>query len=122
MSAIRYTVHTLASGQPRAYADSRLHVRVTIEELDPMKYKHTDADWVPRYYNEVRIQDLLERLQCGFMRKHTPKHGLEVRLDWLKPIDPYTIGDPNPPKRAFGKPGEQVSHIWEFQVTSPFTD
>jgi hypothetical protein len=87
-----------------------------------MKARHTDDDWVPVFYNVDRIQDLLERLHVGFMRKHTPKHGLETRLDWLRPIEPYKIGDPNPPKRAFGKPGDLVPHIWEFQVTSPFTD
>ncbi len=122
MSKKRYTVETLAAGQPRAYADSVYHVRVTVEETDPMKVRHTDADWVPVYYNEENIQPLLERLQCGFMRKHTPKHGLEIRLDWLKPIDPFKIGDPNPPLRVWGKAGELVSHIWEFHVTSPFTD
>ncbi len=120
MSKYRYTIEILASGQPRAYADSIRHVRVTVEETDPMLYNSNE--FIPWIMPESSIIPLLERLQCGFMKKHTPQHWLEPRLDWLKPIDPYKIGDPNPPPRVWGKSGELVSHIWEFHVTSPFTD
>lgn len=124
MSAKRYTVNTIRSGQPRAYADSCLTVRVTFEETDPMLV--SSDTFLPNYLSAQTVEGILTNiLKCGFIstRRQERSHGLESYLDYLKPIDPKKIGDPDfNEKRVFGKPGTEVSHVWEFQVISPFTD
>ncbi len=118
MGQTRITINTLRSGQPRAYADSVTQVRVTFEQTDPMLLK-SDA-FIPMILPESAVVPWLKNLRCGFIEERNPKHGLEPHLVYLVPIDPVKIGDPG--VRAWGKPNEFVSHIWEFQVVSPFTD
>jgi hypothetical protein len=102
----RYRVDYLASGQPRPYADSRNHVRLTIDLFRAWLGDPNDArsEWVPNdSWGEDEIRALLPHLRCGFIATTAKerKHGLEPYLDWLR-------------KTAPG--------VWEFHVTSPYTD
>ena len=99
----RYRIDILASGQPRPYADSRRHVRLTIDHFRAWLGDPNDerSEWVPNDgWSEEEIRALLPLLRCGFITKE-PTHGLDSRLDWLR-------------KTAPG--------VWEFHVTSPYTD
>lgn len=105
----RYTVETLASGQPRPYADSRLHVRLTIEYHfqwlgDP---NHEKSEWRPSLfkYTEDEMKALLRALKCGFPQTDQPK-------DWADSVLLY-LKQPKP---------EEEPHIWEFYTTSAYTD
>lgn len=113
----RITIETLAAGQPRAYADSRTHVRVTWE----MYYPKVRADqeegtgegqygWRPNpYVKEEKVRKVLPALDCGFTdftyppkdRAATPGDYYATRLEWLREISPG---------------------VWEFYTTSAFTD
>jgi hypothetical protein len=99
----RYTVEYLASGQPRAYADSRMHVRLTIEVFfawlgDP---KDPRSKWSPNEtWNEEQIRALLPHLRCGFTENAEYSLG-RSRLDWLKQVSPG---------------------VWEFHTTEPYND
>lgn len=99
----RYTVEVLASGQPRAYADSRTHVRVTIEWFvawmgDP---KDSRSKWQPNEtWTEAQIRGLLPHLRCGFTENTEWALG-RAKLDWLKQITPG---------------------VWEFYTSEPFND
>lgn len=107
MVATRITIETLASGQPRPYADTIRHVRVTFE----CRIFRLDDDWKPwdeRTKEEV-VRDWLNRLQCGFTefvyppkdREATTEDHYRTRLDWLKQVAPG---------------------VWEFHTTTAFTD
>ena len=96
----RYTIQTLAAGQPRPYADTIRHVRVTMEWVP---WNNSAEGWQPDPANVPEaIHDRLKGLQCGFTAKTAKEvEWYESRLDWLR----------NP------EPG-----VWEFHITSPYTD
>jgi hypothetical protein len=99
----RCTVEILTSGQPRAYADSRSHVRVTIEWFfawlgDP---KDPRSVWKPNEtWTEEEIRKLLPHLRCGFTENTEWRLG-RVKLDWLKQVSPG---------------------VWEFHTSEPYND
>ncbi len=99
----RYTVETLASGQPRPYADSRTHVRLTIEVFfawlgDP---KDERSHWKPAQgWTEEQIKGLLRQMKVGFP-DDVPRDWADAKLQWLK---------------------ETAPGIWEFYSTSAYTD
>jgi hypothetical protein len=103
----RYTVETIASGQPRPYADTIHHVRVTFEHVPWLngKDEFEPACWD----NEEAVRDVLQGLRCGFTdfayppkdRPSTTEDYYRTRLDWLKRVEP---------------------NVWEFHTTSAFTD
>lgn len=99
----RYTVEILASGQPRAYADSRSHVRVTIECFfawlgDP---KDPRSKWNPNEtWKEEEIRKLLPHLRCGFTENTKWELG-HAKLDWLKQVSPG---------------------VWEFHTSELYND
>jgi hypothetical protein len=105
----RYTVQTIASGQPRAYADTINHVRVTFEWVPYKKREDGEelafepcANWTPE-----AAQHALKGLCCGFTdfdyktAEPTMDNHFRTRLDWLREVAPG---------------------VWEFHTTSPFTD
>lgn len=99
----RYTVDILTSGQPRPYADSRSHVRVTIEWFfawlgDP---KDLRSEWRSNdSWTEEQIRALLPHLRCGFTENTEWKLG-HARLDSLKQVSPG---------------------VWEFHTSEPYND
>lgn len=110
----RYTVETLASGQPRPYADTIHHVRVTFESNG-----WKDGSEVgPSFMNEAAVRRRLVGLTCGFVEK-TKKEAdwFDTRLDWLKPID----GKPASAVILSGDPNQIIASVWEFHTTSPYT-
>jgi hypothetical protein len=95
----RYTVEILASGQPRAYADSRSHARLTVEWL-PTSLKG-DAKWQPNdTWTEEQVRALLPHLRCGFTENTVWRLG-ESKLDWLRQVSPG---------------------VWEFHTSEPYND
>lgn len=112
----RYTIEVLASGQPRAYADSYLRVQVFFEHTsysglmnDGTNHPLLEGNFSPWWMNEEVARRKLESLPCGFITTTYDQRqfGLEPYLQYLKPILP----------REDGK-----AYIWEFCVVSPFTD
>lgn len=96
--SIRITIETLASGQPRAYADTRHHARVTVEY---QMTKHSGPVWEPNsYLKEDKIRKMLLALDCGFT-EHTVYELGKTKLDWLRNTGPG---------------------VWEFHTTDPFCD
>ena len=99
----RYTVEILASGQPRAYADSRSHVRVTMEVFfawlgDP---NDSRSEWKSMTgWSEEQVRALLPHLKCGFTENTEWKLG-SSKLDWLKQVSPG---------------------VWEFHTSEPYND
>lgn len=102
----RYTISTLAAGQPRPYADTIHHVRVTMEWVP----WGGEREWTPDPANNLEaIKDRLAGLCCGFTdftyppkdREATTEDYFRTRLDWLRNTAPG---------------------VWEFHTTSPFTD
>jgi hypothetical protein len=99
----RYTVEILASGQPRPYADSRSHVRVTIEVFRAWLGDPNDSrsKWCPNEtWTEKEIRALLPHLRCGFTENTEWKLG-HAKLDWLKQMSPG---------------------VWEFHTSEPYND
>jgi hypothetical protein len=119
----RYTIETLAAGQPRPYADTVHHVRVTMEWV-PYKKRESDDEYQfePSTFEEPLARQVLAGLRCGFIdfdykpakylldydvgsststAEKTMDNYFRTRLDWLR----------NP------EPG-----VWEFHTTSPYTD
>lgn len=104
----RYTVETLAAGQPRAYADTIHHVRVTFEWVP---YKKREPGEEPTFepvlnWTEEGVSKHLKGLMCGFTDfKCPPSPSMDdyfrTRLDWLKEVSPG---------------------VWEFHTTSAYTD
>lgn len=90
----------LASGQPRAYADSRTIAKVTFEYL--VSYGPEKGQWKPAFDNleEEKVRAILRALPCGFTDKE-PEHWASSRLNYLR-------------KKGPG--------VWQFQVDSPYTD
>lgn len=99
----RVTVEVLASGQPRAYADSRSHVRVMFEYFfawlgdpnDPRSEWRLNDTW-----KEAEVRALLPHLRCGFTENTEWKLG-ESKLDWLR---------------------ETAPGVWEFHTSEPYND
>jgi hypothetical protein len=102
----RYTVEVLQSGQPRPYADHIRHMRVTFEWIPYTA--EPSPDWaLSPINNEQAVKDYLKGLCCGFTdfkleqgNTSTEDH-YKSRLDWLRLVSPG---------------------VWEFHVTTPFTD
>jgi hypothetical protein len=100
----RITIETLASGQPRAYADTIHHVRVTFEDvpwIGPNEGFKPCENW-----KEESVRQQLKGLMCGFTEFVCPKNPtmdehFRTRLDWLRNTAPG---------------------VWEFHTTSPYTD
>lgn len=109
MSKRRYTVEVIAAGQPRPYADTIRHVRVTLEWQGMEGFRNKDAPFVPsENLTEEAIKMLLPGLQAGFTDYiYDPKVDASMdayfrtRLDWLRQIEPG---------------------VWEFHTTSPYDD
>jgi hypothetical protein len=94
MSKQRITIETLASGQPRPYANTILCVRVTFEhDWDGKGWRASSLD---RNLAIARLQVL----GCGFPDKE-PENWASTQLDWLRCTAPG---------------------VWEFHTTTPFTD
>lgn len=116
MSKRRYTVETLAAGQPRPYADSIHHVRVTFEWNG---WAEDDAELEPNFISEDAARRQLLTLSCGFLEKtKVEAHWADTRLDWLKPIG----GKPASEVIPHGDPNQICASVWEFHTTSPYTD
>ncbi len=99
----RYLVDILASGQPRPYADSRSHVRLTIEVFFAWLGNPKDprSSWRPALgFDEDKIRGLLPHLRCGFTEHTTWELG-HSKLDWLKEIS---------------------DGVWEFHTSEPYND
>ncbi len=101
----RIDLEYLASGQPRPYADSRSHVRITFTYFfawlgDP---KDARSEWRPRdHFTEEEVKAILLTLKCGFPTKPNEES------DWAAPKLQYLK------KTAPG--------VWEFYTTSAYTD
>lgn len=101
----RITIETLAAGQPRAYADTINHVRITFEWI--RYWDNPEKKFVPvSPMSEERVREDLKGLKCGFTEFICPKNPtmdehFRTRLDWLKEVEPG---------------------VWEFHTTSPYTD
>jgi hypothetical protein len=94
MSKQRITIEVLASGQPRPYADSRLHVRATFE------HDWNGKGYQPSIWTEDIVKAQLIALACGFPTTEP--------ADWASPV-----------LRSF----EQTAPgVWEFVVTEAYTD
>lgn len=103
----RFTVQTIASGQPRAYADTINHVRVLLEHVP---YVGGDGDkWEPNADLSVDgAKRIIAGLSCGFTdftyppkdREATTEDYFRPRLDWIKSTAPG---------------------VWEFRTTSAYT-
>ncbi len=109
--ARRITIETLAAGQPAAYKDTRLHVRVTFEHVP---YTSLDLEFVEHNVPEEYVRKVLLGLNCGFtekVRKDPDCNWWDTRLDWLRPVET----DP-------GNPKETLAYVWEFHTTTPYTD
>jgi hypothetical protein len=106
MSKYRYTVETLKAGQPRPYADTIAHVRVTMEVMQTWR---GSTEWEPNpATNTEWVYPILKGLCCGFTDfvydpKTMPSQDayFRTRLDWCKMVEPG---------------------VWEFHTTSAFTD
>jgi hypothetical protein len=99
----RVSVEILASGQPRAYADSRKHVRVTFEFFFAWLGNRNDprSNWKPNdHWTEEEVRKLLPHLKCGFTESTEWRLG-HSRLDWLKQVSPG---------------------VWEFHTSEPYND
>lgn len=114
--ARRYTVETLAAGQPRPYADTIRHVRVTFEHVS---WDKPSGGLQPNFTSEEAVRRCLPGLLCGFTEKtRADVEWFETRLDWLKPID----GKPASEVIHGGDPKQICASVWEFHTTTPFTD
>lgn len=113
MATWKYTVEILASGQPRPYADSRTHGRITFETdyYGPDKEKHGTLQKAV-HIKEDRARKVLSGLGHGFTEFRYPQDCADpakpstgdyfrMRLDWLKEIEPG---------------------VWEWHTTSAYTD
>lgn len=83
MSKARYTVETLQAGQPRAYADSVYHYRVTIEWQGLEGYKNKDAPFKLHDWSPDIVKSKLRSLTHNW--KDDPKWW-EPKLDYIKRI------------------------------------
>lgn len=110
----RYTVETIQNGQPRPYADTVRHVRVSFERGGP-----SPKQIEPAFMQEAVVRSFLKTLMCGFTEKSKDEvDWFETRLDWLRPMD----GKPASEVIPHGDPNQTVASVWEFHTTSPFTD
>ncbi|MGQ3081043.1 MULTISPECIES: hypothetical protein [Alphaproteobacteria] len=101
----RFTIETLAAGQPRAYADTIHHVRVFLEHVP----YGGEGGWQPNANLAVEpVQKILAGLQCGFTdfkyppadRESTTEDYFRAHLDWIRSTAPG---------------------VWEFHTTSAYT-
>lgn len=105
VGARRFTIETIAAGQPRAYADTINHVRVFLEHVP----YGGDGEWQPNANLAVEpVKKILAGLQCGFTdftyppkdREATTADYFASRLDWIRSTAPG---------------------VWEFHTTSAYT-
>lgn len=107
----RYTVEVVKSGQPRPYADTIYHVRVTLEKREEWR---GSTEWEPNAgITEEAARYIIGGLRCGFTDFIYPVRNLagenisttedyyRTRLDWIK---------------------ETAPGVWEFHTTTAFTD
>jgi len=112
----RVTTEILASGQPRPYADTINHVRVSFESV-PWDSKSGELE--PSFMSEEVARQRLLYSGCGFTEKmKADVEWYATRLDWLKPID----GKPASELIPHGDPSQICASVWEFHTTSPYTD
>jgi hypothetical protein len=99
----RIEIDVLASGQPRPYADSRSHVRVTFTHFFAWcgNPKDERSEWRPWNCQEDLVRELLPHLPAAGFPKSEPKTWADTRLTKLE-------------KTAPG--------VWEFHTVTPFTD
>lgn len=111
----RYTIKVIASGQPRAYADSISVVQIQFEHSF-----HTEGDLKPHYVSEATARRQLLRMECGFFEtiKRERIHGLDPYLEYLNPMNPKTAAE----IISGGNPKQILSDVWEFKTVHPFTD
>lgn len=98
----RIRIETLAAGQPRPYADTIHHVRVTFDWFFAWLGNKDDprSEWRPCSWKEEDVRAVLKALRCGFPIKE-PETWSDTKLDWLKEVSPG---------------------VWEFHTTSAYTD
>jgi hypothetical protein len=119
VSKRRITTEIIASGQPRPYADSIGHARVSFEWQGMEGFSNKEAPFVPNYMSEEAARRILPGLQAGFTAKTAKEcEWYETRLDWLRPVD----GKPASETLPGGSPTQTVASVWEFHTTSPYTD
>jgi hypothetical protein len=104
----RYTVQTIACGQPRAYADTIHHARVTFEWVP---YKNRAQGEEPTFepcegWSEEAAGRRLKGLCCGFTDFVCPPNPtmddhFRTHLDWLREVAPG---------------------VWEFHTTAAYDD
>ena len=92
---MRMTVETLAAGQPRAYADTRYHYRVTFEWVPWLG----STEFEPCTWHENIVTHYLRAIQ-GWKN--------EGEGDWASPRLKF-LKNPEP-------------GVWEFMVVEAFTD
>lgn len=98
----RYTIETLASGQPRPYADTIRRHRITYEWQGMEGYKNIDAPFVLC----ENMHEQLVRRDChhfsGWTERTDPAFGFHsTRLNYLKQV---SLG------------------VWEWETCEPFID
>jgi hypothetical protein len=116
----RYTIETLQSGQPRAYADTVHVVRVTFEWTGAFANEPLGPNWM----SEEAARNRLKTLPCGFMDTKRADAGfLGNYLEYLRPVDPKTAKEVVAEQRfPLYAPDAILASTWEFKVVSPFTD
>ena len=124
----RVTIMYIASGQPRAYADSRTINRVLFEHTPPRwapySLKEVKADavpWQPHYLDEQAAEISLRSVGGlgKVLWKKDIKHGLESHLVSITPIDPKKAKDAG---ITWGDPERMMSDVWEYYICQPYTD
>lgn len=100
---MRIEFEVLASGQPRPYADSVFHARVTF--TNKTSYGPNAGEYVPSLFfdnsdQEDKLRQLLRAVPFGFTDS-PPENWASTRLDWLR---------------------NDAPGVWEYHTTSPFTD
>lgn len=113
----RYTVELLASGQPRAYADSEYHVRIIFEWNG---WNSKEPGFVPCYVSEESARLFAKALPASGYTDKVAKdcEWYETRLDWFKAMDPKPASE----IILHGDPKQVLGSVWEFHTTSPYTD
>jgi len=112
-SKTRVTIETLASGQPRPYADHELRVRVTFEWTG----WRGGEEFGPMPMAEERVREWLPGLRCGFVGATRAEAGfMGSYLSYLRPVDARTAADEIPG----GDPRQIVASVWEFEVVTPY--
>lgn len=110
MTKIRVTIDTVASGQPRPYADSRTEAYVLLERTNwdgkgdfiPWELKSFDG----KPYDTNNVPEVLKQYVPGL--RVQPKSAQKYALE------PYLA--------SFGPASERGPGWWRYVTISPFTD